>query len=145
MIALTLMAVLAADPFPLPMVDGKPPALTEGQKHFRLPMRFEKVRDFYLEQFSSVDRKLVSVTPSRKGDIRVLQLTSKRAGDGWRSAVIREGVMETTIDIVPVLQLATEEITAHRQAPLVQFVFMRSPEVQKSLESIDHTEALRER
>ena len=38
MISLVLSMVLAA-PFPLPAVDGKALAVTDGQKVFRLPMR----------------------------------------------------------------------------------------------------------
>ncbi len=140
---LILLAVtLATAPFPLPGVEGKAPAVTEGQKHFRLPMRFEKVREFYTAQFAQTG---VQVVPGLKDGARSLTLVSKRPGDAWRKAVVHEGTMETTIDVTPVIALGEEEIRGQRPTPLVQFVFTRSPEVQRSLESIDHTEALREK
>ena len=49
MISLVLSLLIAA-PFPLPAIDGKALAVTDGQKVFRLPMRFEKVKSFYAEQ-----------------------------------------------------------------------------------------------
>lgn len=133
---LSLIAAIAlAAPFPLPAVDGKSLAVKEGQKTFRLPTRFEKVRAFYAAQFSAVPE----VTSKLEGapGARRLTLVSKRKGDGWTRATVTEAEMETVVEVVPVLRLADEQIEGQGK-PLVEFVFGRSGEVDKSLESIDH-------
>jgi hypothetical protein len=135
MIALILAAVLAA-PFPLPAVDGKPLAVKEGQRSFRLPTRFEKVKAFYREQFQGVAE--VSVRLEGAPGARTLKLATRRKGDGWTRATVTESPMETVVEVVPVLRLADENIEG-RGTPLVEFVFGRSAEVQKSLDSIDHS------
>ena len=134
MVSLLLAAVLAA-PFPLPAVDGKALALKEGQKTFRLPTRFDKVRAFYEEQFKGVAE--VTVRLEGTPGACKLQLATRRKADGWTRATVRESEMETVIDVVPVLRLAEENIEGHGK-PLVEFVFGRSAEVQKALDSIDH-------
>ncbi|MFZ5442829.1 MAG: hypothetical protein ACOZQL_22675 [Myxococcota bacterium] len=139
MIALLLSLTLAA-PFPLPAIDGKPLAVTEQQKSFRLPMRFEKVKAFYAEQLGA--KAEVVMRESVADGRRVLTLTTKAKGESWTRAVIREGEVETVIDVTPVMRLPGDEITGNGK-PLVEFVFGRSPEVQKALERIDHTEQLR--
>ncbi len=133
MLPLVLAAVLSA-PFPLPAVDGKALAIKEGQKTFRLPTRFDKVRAFYDQQFKGVAE--VSARVEGSAGARKLKLFSKRKGDGWARATVTESEMETVIEVVPVLRLADEQIEA-RGKPLVEFVFGRSPEVQKSLQSIE--------
>jgi hypothetical protein len=131
MIALTLTLLLNGTPFPLPAVDGKALAVTDKQKTFRLPMRFEKVRAFYDEQFAK--EKDVSLKVSGAGGARVLALTSKRKGDRWTKATVKEGELETIIDVTPVMELGPTEVTG-TGTPLVQFVFQRSKEVDKALE-----------
>ena len=136
MFGLILAAALAA-PFPLPAVDGKPVAVKDGQKSFRLPSRFDKVRAFYAEQFkgeAEVSAKVEGAPGARK-----LLLSTHRKGDGWVRATVSEAEMETVIDVVPVVRLDDEKIEG-RGKPLVEFVFGRSAEVKKSLDSIDHTE-----
>ena len=135
MFAALVSFALAAAPFPLPAVDGKPLAVTPGQKSFRLPMRFDKVRAFYEEQFK--DATGVTLRLSGSLGSRFLTLSSKRTGDGWTSAVVKEGELETVVDLKPVLQMGAE--TMEGKGPPVQFIFTRSPEVKNSLETIDPT------
>lgn len=133
-LAFALAAALAA-PFPLPAVDGKALAVKPGQKSFRLPTRFERAKAFYEEQFKGE----AQVTLRLEGSVgaRRLVLATKRKGDDWKSAKVIEGELETVVEVVPVVRLAEESIEG-RGKPLVEFVFGRSGEVQKSLESIDH-------
>lgn len=131
-----LAALLLQAPFPLPAVDGKPLAVSPGQRSFRLPMRFERVRAFYDTELAGQPDVTVRLegTPGR----RRLVLTSKRKGDSWTRAVAKEGELETVVDVVPVLRLEEEQVQGSAK-PLVEFVLGRSPEVQKALQSIDHT------
>ena len=133
MLAAALSLALAAS-FPLPSVDQKAVAAAPEQKVFRLPSRFEKVRDFYLAQFK--DQAEVTVKAQTTAGKRTLVLTSKRAGDTWRRAVVTEGSMETTVEVTPVLRLESERVSGSGK-PLVEMILPRSPEVQKALESID--------
>jgi hypothetical protein len=135
MFPLVLAAVLAA-PFPLPAVDGKPLAVQDRQKTFRLPTRFEKVKAFYEAQFKGVAE--VKLRFEGAPGARKLKLSTQRKGDGWTRATVTESQMETVVEVVPVLRLSEEKIEG-RGKPLVEFVFGRSGEVQKSLDSIDHT------
>jgi hypothetical protein len=64
MVPALLAIALTAAPFPLPAVDGKPLAVTEGQKSFRLPMRFEKVR-------ASYGKRQIDITESCGGWSRI--------------------------------------------------------------------------
>ena len=139
MIALVLSLTLAA-PFPLPAIDGKALAVTDAQKTFRLPMRFEKVKAFYAEQLGG--KAEVTMRESSAEGRRVLTLTTKSKGESWTRAVVREGEVETVIDVTPVLRLSEEEISGNAR-PLVQFVFGRSAEVKQALDGIDHTESMR--
>ena len=135
MLALLAALVLQA-PFPLPAVDGKPLAVSPGQRSFRLPLRFERVRAFYDAELAGQPDVTVRLegTPGR----RRLVLTSKRKGDSWTRAVAKEGELETVVDVVPVLRLEEEQVQGSAK-PLVEFVLGRSPEVQRALQSIDHT------
>ena len=142
MVLSALLALsIAAAPFPLPAVDGKTPAVTEGQKTFRLPIRFEKVKAFYEEQFK--DAKGVTVRLSGTAGSRALALESTRPTDAWKSAQVKEGEMETVVELKPVMRLADEKIGG--KAPPVQFILTRSPEVERSLDTIDHTETMKAR
>jgi hypothetical protein len=139
--ALVAAAALGAS-FPLPSVDGKPLAVTEAQKSFRYPMRFEKVRAFYEERYGKGQVATVKWLVTGVPGERVLTLTNADKKDTWRKAIIREGDGETVIDVTPVLRLAEEAIEGNGK-PLVEFVFGRSPEVDKAVQGIDHTEAIR--
>lgn len=142
--SLVLLAVLAAGPFPLPAIDGKPLAVTDKQTTFRLPMRFEKVRDFYAAQFTGDAAKDVTVKPATAAAGRVLTITSKRKGDEWSKATITEKETETVVEVARILRMAGEDITGNGK-PLVEFVFGRSAEVDKAVNGIDHTESMRAR
>lgn len=141
MFAPLLALALSATPFPLPGIDGKPLAVTEGQKSFRLPMRFDKVRAFYEEQFKGSPE--VTVRVSGTPGSRSLALVTKRSSDAWTSATVKEGELETVVDVKAVLQMGVERMEA--KGPPVQFILTRSPEVSRSLETIDHTESMRAR
>lgn len=132
MIALALTLLIHATPFPLPAVDGKPLSVTEKQKSFRLPQKFERVRAFYEEQFAK--EKDVSMKLAGSSGTRTLTMTSKRKGDRWTKATVKEGELETIVDVTPVLEGAEVEVSG-TGTPLVQFVFQRSKEVEKAIES----------
>lgn len=140
MSGLVLALVLAA-PFPLPSIDGKPLAVTASQRTFRLPMRFEKVKKFYTEQVLA--RPGVAFRETGVSGQRVLTLSTSAKGDPWTRAVVRERETETVVEVTPVLVLDAEAIEGTAPRPLVQFVIGRSADVQKAVEGIDHTEAVR--
>jgi hypothetical protein len=133
-----LVAMIVAAPFPLPAVDGKPLAVTDGQRVFRLPMRFEKVKSFYAAQLGDG----AAVVEKNVGGKRVLTLTAKGKAESWVRAMVREGEVDTTIEVTPVMRLAEEEITGNGR-PLVEFIIGRSADVQKALKTIDHAEQMR--
>jgi hypothetical protein len=137
---LLLALVLTAGPFPLPTVDGKQIAVTEKQKTFRFPMRFEKLRAFYDEQFGK--EKDVTMRVTGTSGQRVLALSTKRRGDRWTKATVKEGEVETIVDVTPVVEVPVTDVQGTGQ-PLVQFVFERSKEVDKAVQGIDHTEDVR--
>lgn len=142
MLTLALSAVLASS-FPLPTIDQKPLAVTAEQKVFRLPLRFEKVRAFYDEQLkgrAEVRQKVTGVSGSR-----VLTLTNGNKADTWRQATVTEKESETVIAVTPVLRMEDTAVTGNGR-PLVEFVFSRSPEVERAIEGIDreHLEKLRQ-
>lgn len=139
MIALLLGLTLAA-PFPLPAVDGKPLAVTKEQRSFRLPIRFERVKRFYVEQLGKTPE--VSLVESSASGARVLTLTTRAKSESWKKAVIREAETETLIEVTPVLRLEEESILGTGR-PLVEFIIGRSPEVQKAVQGINLTEEMR--
>lgn len=139
MLSLLVAAVLCSS-FPLPSVDGKAPAVAEGQTTFRIPMRFEKAKAFYVAQLGGQQR--VTLREKSDGNRRVIVLTTTQEGATWAKAIVREGEVDTTIEVTPVIRLADEQIEGQAK-PLVQFLFGRSPEVEKALNTIDHTESLR--
>lgn len=141
MLSLVLAVSLAA-PFPLPSVDGKPLAVTGNQKTFRYPVRFETVRGFYEARFGKGQVATVRWALTGTPGERVLTLTNTDKGDSWRKAIVRERSGETVIDVTPVLRLADEKVEGNGR-PLVEFVFGRSPDVDKAVQGIDHTEQLR--
>jgi hypothetical protein len=141
LLGLALSACLAA-PFPLPSVDGKPLAVTDAQRSFRSPQRFEPIRRFYEARFGPGRAAHVQWRLSGAPGARVLTLTNTDRADTWRRAVVREGDAGTVIDVTPVLRLADEPVQG-RARPLVEFVFGRSPDVEKAVQGIDHTERLR--
>jgi len=142
MLSLAAALVLTAAPFPLPSVGSKPLAVTDKQHVFHLPMRFEKVRDFYKAQLGDAVKDGVTLKVTGTTGQRVLTLTSKRKGDTWTKATVKEGAADTVVDVTPVLRMSATEVEG-RAGPLVQFVIGRSPEVQKEVTAIDHTEAIR--
>ncbi len=141
MLALALTAVLASS-FPLPTIDQKPLAVTAEQKVFRLPWRFEKVRAFYDEQLKG--RSQVTLRVTGASGARVLTIANANKADTWRSATVTEKDGETVITVTPVLRMEQTEVTGNGR-PLVEFVFSRSPEVERAMQGIDadHLERLR--
>ena len=138
MISLVLALTLAA-PFPLPAIDGKPLAVTDGQKVFRLPMRFEKVKKFYSEQLGP---DAAAVAEKNVEGKRVLTLSAKGKAESWTRAIIREGEVDTVIEVTPVMRLSDEKISGNGR-PLVEFVIGRSSDVDKAVQGIDHAEQMR--
>lgn len=135
-----VLAVSLASSFPLPSVDGKGVLVSEKQKSFRLPMRFEKVRAFYEEQFKGDAQ--VSVHIEGVAGERKLAIVNKSHKDSWTRAAVSEKATETVVEVTPVIVI--DDINVQGQAgPLVVFVLNRSPEVKKALDSIDHTDDIR--
>ena len=123
--------------FPLPSLDGKPLAAQKDQKVFRVPLRMARVEQFYRERFGADADVTLGVTqPQGK---RILTIVSKRKGDAWKKAVVREGQMETVIELTPVLRLEGEQVTGNGK-PMVEFILTRSEEVKKMVNGIDHLE-----
>ena len=143
MLSIALALTLAA-PFPLPSIDNKPLSVTDKQKSFRLPMRFEKVRAFYEERFGPTKDAEVKVKVSGTAGQRVLSLENTRKTDSWTRAVVKEAETETTVDVTPVIRLAEEKIDGNAK-PLVEFVIGRSGDVDRAVQGIDHTESMRAR
>lgn len=123
--------------FPLPSIDGKALAMTQGQKTFRVPLRYVRVEQFYKDQFAG--QKDVRLVPSGTDGDRSLTLTSKRKGDAWTRAVVREGKVDTSIEVVAVMRMSGEAIEGNGK-PLVQFVLTRSPEAAKAAAEMNHLE-----
>ncbi|PZR08910.1 MAG: hypothetical protein DI536_23770 [Archangium gephyra] len=133
-----LALLLAA--FPIPTIDGKAPASAPEQAKWTLPMRFEKVKKFYVEEFkTNADVKLTERT--RDGH-RELVITTRAPREAWTRAVVTERAVDVSIEVTRVMRLADEEISGTAR-PLVEFVFTRSPEIDKAVKSIDHTESMR--
>lgn len=139
MITLLLSLTLAA-PFPLPTVDGKPPAVAKDQKVFKLPIGFARVRSFYAEQLGKTEG--VKIVESSKDGRKLLTITTASKGESWKRAIVREADVETVIEVTPVMRLEEEQISGNGK-PLVEFVFGRSAEVDKAVNSIDHINDIR--
>lgn len=136
------LALTLAAPFPLPSIDNKPVSVSDKQKSFRLPMRFEKVRAFYEERFGPGKDAEVKLKVSGAPGQRVLAIENTRKIDSWKRAVVKEGEVETTVDVTPVMRLAEEKIDGTGK-PLVEFVIGRSGDVDRAVQGIDHTESMR--
>src|SRR5690242_20358256 len=116
------------EPFPLPLVGGKPVAASPGQKSFRLPLGYARVMAFYREQF----RGVAGVTLAERapggtldGAPRELTIRSLRKTDAWASAVVREAEGGSIVDVTPVLRADAQDVKGAAR-PLVQFVIGRS-------------------
>lgn len=145
MLSLAVSLALHAGSFPLPAIDGKPPAVSAEQKVFRLPMRFEKARAFYEGQFTGDDAAKVTTKVGTSNGKRTLTIVSSRAGDTWKKAVVREGEIDTVIEVTPVLRMAEEQIEGNAK-PLVQFIIGRSADVDRAVKAIGdkHVEQIRD-
>ncbi|MFZ5467974.1 MAG: hypothetical protein ACOZIN_00940 [Myxococcota bacterium] len=136
-------AATAAEPkarpspsFPLPALDGKVLSAAEGQKQFRVPWGFARVERFYREHFIHAPDVTLSLTgPS---GARTLTLVNRKKGDAWVRAVVREGEIDTRIEVTAVLRLAEERVEG-RGVPLVELVIPRAPEAAKAAAELDHT------
>jgi hypothetical protein len=131
------LSILAGTPFPLPTVNGKPVARVEGQRKFRVPIRFEAARAFYQSNLKTAKQRLVLLAGRRK-----LELTCTEPSPQWTRAVISEGDIDTVIEVTPVIQLDVLPVGAQGR-PSVDLILPRSPEVEKSLKETDPLERLR--
>ena len=126
---------------PLPSPSGKPIAATTGQRIFRVPLGFARVERFYREQLGSAAKVALTVEVGAAG--RTLTITSRRDSDTWSKAVAREGAVDTTIEVTPIVRLQVVDIEGRPAEPLVHFVMPPSPEVARQANSIDHLETER--
>src|SRR5436190_20032115 len=118
------------EPFPLPLVGGKPISVAPGQKTFRLPLGYARVTAFYRDQRrGAAGVTLAERTPA--GAPRELTIRSLRKTDAWASAVVREGEGETTVEVTPILRADAQAVKG-TASPLVQFVIGRSDEARKA-------------
>jgi hypothetical protein len=130
------LASSAGEPFPLPAVDGKPLAVAAGQKLFRLPLRFSAVERFYRERW---EREAgVRVRPELVAGKRALVIESRRPGDVWAKATVREGELETLVELVPVFR--AEETAVEGKAIPLAIIIPRSSEAAKMADQIEHLE-----
>jgi hypothetical protein len=124
-------------PFPLPSPDGKTLARGPAERRFRLPLGYARVEAFYRAHFGGAAG--VTIVPGREDGTRTLTIRSSRPGDAWARAVVREGVVDTTVDITPVVRFQAEVVEG-RGRPLVQLVLPPdAAEVRRMANSIDHT------
>ena len=119
--------------FPIPQVSKMPPA-TPGQRVFRLPMRFARVEAFYREQFGG-DRR-VQLTIAREDDAKTLTIVSKREDDAWAKAIVREGPVDTVVEVMALVR--SGPVVIEGRGPPVQFVLPVSRHVKEQANSIDH-------
>ncbi len=135
---MVLCLLLAA--FPIPSIDGKPVSASAEQTQWTLPMRFEKAKKFYVERFTGdANTRLEERTVDGR---RQLVITTRTKTETWTKAVITEREVDLRIDVTRVMRLGDEAISGTAR-PLVEFVFTRSPDVKKAIDSIDHTESMR--
>lgn len=132
-----LLLLLAS--FPIPTIDGKPPAATSDTT-YTLPMRFDTARKFYVDTFAT--RGDVKLTDTRHEGRRRLVLTTRDPKEKWTKAVVTEREVDVQIEVTRVLRLDDEAVSGNAK-PAVEFIFTRSPEVKKALERIDHTDSMR--
>jgi hypothetical protein len=132
---LLLLCLAAAGPFPLPSLDGKALSASPKQTSFRVPLRFDRVRAFYEEQFPVADRAAIRFTVAGSPGRRTLTLQSSRSEDSWRKAVVREGDIDTMVEVTPLIRLEDTTIEGNAR-PLVQFVIGRSADVNRAVNAI---------
>ncbi|HEY3451950.1 MAG TPA: hypothetical protein VGK67_36665 [Myxococcales bacterium] len=137
--SVALAGEAALKPLPLPSVDGKALAISPGQKVFRVPLRFAKVEAFYREQFKGQEK--VTLKAASEGGRRTLSIVSRRGDDTWAKAVVREGEVETAIEVTPVTRI--EETKVEGKAMPLVIVIPRSSEVEKTASSIEHLQRAR--
>jgi hypothetical protein len=129
-----LGGVARAEPFPVPGLDGKVAATAE--RVVRVPMRFAKVEAFYRQRFAGEPK--VRLARERLEGGWVLTLTSRREGDAWAKAVVREQPVDTIVEVTPMVHLQGDKVEG-RPPPLVQLVLPPSAdEVRRMANSIDH-------
>ena len=122
--------------FPLPAPDGKPLAASAKQRTFRVPFRYARVAQFYKERLSGDPKVQLSVRT--QDGVHVLTIKSTRPTDLWAKAVIREGEVDTTVEVTPVV-VGDEERVEGNGRPLVELVITRSKEFDRMVDSIDHS------
>ena len=122
-------------PLPVPSLDGKAISVASGQRVFHLPMRFARVEKFYRELFGA-DRR-IAIAMERGEDLKGMTITSKREGDAWAKATVREGAVDTTVEVTPIVRLDGDTVLGNAK-PLVQFVLPRNPGVVDQVNSISH-------
>ncbi|MBI5549071.1 MAG: hypothetical protein HY901_34740 [Deltaproteobacteria bacterium] len=122
-------------PFPLPLIDGKPLAVVKGQTTFRLPMKFARAESFFREQFKG-EAKIAFKSEGSDG-ARVLTLRSSRSKESWHKAVVKEGEVDTLVEVSFIFRANPEQVGG--RMPPILFI-PRSSEVSKAVDAIDHME-----
>jgi hypothetical protein len=123
-------------PFPLPSADGKTLAAGADQRTFHVPFGFARVAQFYRGRFR--DEPGIKLSATQNDGRRVLVIKTTRADDAWAKAVVREGEVQTTVEVTPVLRAEAEHVEGTGR-PIVELVLTRSQEVDRMVQSIEHT------
>lgn len=123
--------------FPLPAVDGKPLAISDGQRSFVLPIRFERAHLFYKQLLGQ--EKGVTTKVAGSPGARTLTLVSRRSGDSWSRAVVHEQEMTTRVEVSFVIKVDPEKVVGNA-SPQVTFVIGRDPAAARAAAEIEHTD-----
>lgn len=127
---------------PIPSPSGKALASSPSQRVFRVPLSFAQVERFYRGQLGAAAG--VTLTLERRTEGRTLTLTSRREGDAWSRAVVRENTVDTTVEVTPMVRAGVVSVDAQVPRPAVQFVLPPNPEVHRQAATIDHLQPPRE-
>jgi hypothetical protein len=141
-VALLLPALAAAaeaihtTPFPLPEIDGKKIGVAAGQTTFNLPMKFSRVEAFFREHFKQEPR--ITFKAAGAEGARTLTIESKRIGDAWAKAVLKEGEVLTSITVTFIIT-PKGPVDISGTMPPVLFI-PRSADAARDADSIEHLE-----
>lgn len=135
MVASLLALALTSSPGALPIPGVKGQVLDARATRFHLPQGLAQVEHFYREAFKGD----VGVTLAH--DHGALVIRSRRPGERWSRAVVRDEGIGTTIEVTPIIAMGPIDVRATPPSA-VSLVIERSGHVQEQLEHItdDHAQ-----
>ncbi len=137
MITTALLVSLLAG-FPIPSESGTPCSWDKGC--VRLARTFEAVSTYYRQRFKA--GREVAFTTEGAAPNRVLVVRNLNKADVWSKATVREDGGATLVVVTQHIVATGEEVSAKPPRPLMEFVFARSAEVKKALDSIEPSNQL---